>query len=221
LQPGEPEQIDFHSSVLHIHTPPVNNLINVDFRKNFAIVRTRQGRERKARKTRQRKKWTKRKHEKKKKVEASKKAVEKVTRLDINLTDPLPTYEELLLEIFHTGSRQGENKRKRMNGFSAVTTTTPHTNQLTAVQEPPPIIQPYEYPLKFTFDDGPKSLATSIPTGFNTPPYFTPVNAKSAAKKKKSSKKSELGKRQKSFTRRLKEHKPSRPTPTPFEQLDI
>jgi len=253
LQPA-PDQIDTQSSIesnlLHTHSPRVNNLMNAEFRKNFAIVRKRRQRGRKARKTHQRKKWKGRKSEKKKKkVEASSKTVEKVTRLDINLTDPLPTYEELLLEIFQTGSRQSAKKThskiksERASGFSgsdfqAAIKTTPPADQLAAVQEPPPSIQPYEYPLNFTLDFQTKTFAvrpvslaiagpTTIPASFNTPPYFTPVNAQSdnqlTSKKKKPSKneKSELRKRQKSFTRRLKEHKPSRPTPTPFQNLDV
>ena len=40
-------------------------------------------------------------------------------------------------------------------------------------------------------------------------------------KKSKNHTKSESRKMKKSFTRRLKEHKPSRPTPTPFEHLDV
>ena len=176
-------------------------------------------------------------------MEASTKTVENVTRLDINLTDPLPTYEELLLEIFQTGSRQSPKKRhgkiksERASGFSGsdfqvAMTTTPPADQLTAVQEPPPSIQPYEYPLNFTVDYRPNTFAiqpislaiagpTTIPTGFNTPPYFTPVNAQSENQSTPIKKKTELRKRQKSFTRRLKEHKPSRPTPTPFENLGI
>ena len=165
-------------------------------------------------------------------------STKRVTRLDINLTDPLPTYEELLMEIFQTGSRQSPMKRHDQNtkkrtietDFRTAITTTPPVDQPIA----PPRIQPYEYPLNLTFAypskkfaDRPISVAMVNPTNIPTPLYPTPAilktGHKSAAKKKKSSKNkmSKLGKMRKSFTRRLKEHKAVRPTPTPFEQLNV
>ena len=207
----------------------VNDLVDAEIRKNFAIVRKRRGRGRKARRTSQKKKLMGRKSAKKRKADNSTK--EMVTRLDINLTEPLPTYEELLLDIFQTGSRHSSEK---MTESGQNTDQTPHFSgtksppsvltMVEDVEEPPAAIQPYEYPVNPTLGDPkifvkqPNVPISSIPKRNKFAKWSRPASDK---KKSKKHTKSESRKMKKSFTRKLKEHKPSRPTPTPFEHLDV
>ena len=207
----------------------VDDLVDAEIRRNFAIVRKRRGRGRKARRTRQKKKLMGRKSEKKRKADNSTK--EMVTRLDINLTEPLPTYEELLLEIYQTGSRHSSEKMRKSGQntdqtphFSGTDSPPPVLTTPSDVEEPPAAIQPYEYPVNPTLGDPkifvkqPNVPISSISQHNKFAKWFRP-----ASDKKKSTKhtKSESRKMKKSFTRRLKEHKPSRPRPTPFEHLDV
>lgn len=170
---------------------------------------------------------------------------ESMERLDIDLTDPIPTYEELLNEIFQTGSRQKLQVAKELESSKSMNGTNDclevenilpkELNQsemyqtsfreIATSERPTSSIQPYEYPLNLPISYPPYNrTVTSIfvtpkPGAKRKTDKRRKIKSKTFLKQKKSKTRTNI-KKTNNYAKVLKKHKPVRPPPTSFKELE-